>query len=129
MTIHKVKVSVLLEPVGTPDVVVICNDQRHELIVVEPLWIDFLYDKEQGPSSITVEHRNRQDNVTAVIIKAVKLNDLEHIQNIYQGIYYPNGMEPKRDNYVAWEGIWVLDFTVPVYTWMHQTQGLGWIYD
>ena len=33
------------------------------------------------------------------------------------------------ENYVDWNGIWVLDFTVPVYTWLHKVLGLGWIYD
>jgi hypothetical protein len=129
MTTHNVRVSILLEPVGNPDVVVSCGQQQQELIINEPTRVDFVYSQEQGPSRLTVKHRNRQDNTTAVIVKSVKLNDIDHIQNTYQGIYYPIGMEPRRDTYIAWEGSWILDFTVPVYTWMHITQGLGWIYN
>lgn len=129
MITHIVRVSVLLEPVGNPDVLISCDDQQQALIVTTPTWVDFVYTKEQGPSTLTVKHRNRQDNTTAVIVKSVRLNDIEHIQNTYQGVYYPTGMEPKRDTYIAWEGVWILNFTVPVYTWMHNTQGLGWIYD
>jgi len=129
MTAHNVRISILLEPVGSPDVVVSCDQQLRELIINEPTCVDFVYSQEQGPSKLTVQHRNRQDNTTAIIVKSVKLNGIEHIQNTYQGIYYPIGLELRRDTYIAWEGSWILEFTVPVYTWLHKTQGLGWIYD
>jgi hypothetical protein len=78
-----------------------------------------------------VELLDKQPNDpdTAVIVKKIKLNDIEHIQNTYQGMYCPNDKDPRRDTYIAWNGIWALEFSVPVYTWMHQVQGLGWIYD
>jgi hypothetical protein len=30
--------------------------------------------------------------------------------------------------YLSWNGTWTLRFDVPVFTWMHHVQGLGWIY-
>jgi len=129
MRTYAVRVSVLLEPVGTPDVAITCGGEIVEVILSEPTWFDFSYTQDAGPSQLTVEHRNRQDYVTAVIVKTVKLNDIENSQNIYQGMYYPNNMDAKSTNYVDWNGTWVLDFTVPVYTWLHKTQNLGWIYD
>ena len=132
MKTYKVKVEVLLEPVESPFVKVTCGDKTKTMqLVKESSWVTFNFIQPNGPANLTVEMFDKQptDTSTAIIVKAVKLNGIEHIQNTYQGIYYPNNIEPKRDTYIAWNGVWVLDFTVPVYTWMHQTQNLGWIYN
>ena len=109
-----------------------CGEETKTLrLFGTPSWVHFNFNQAAGPMQLSVEMFNKQPNdpSTAVIVKAVKLNDIEHIQHTYQGMYYPNGKEPVRDTYIAWNGRWVLDFTVPVYTWMHQMQGLGWIYE
>jgi len=132
MKSYPVRVEVLLEPVGYPTVEVVCNNQVKTMrLFREPSWVSFEFEQIAGPAQITVEMFDKQadDHTTAVIVKTIKLNDIEHMQNTYQGMYYPHGMEPRRDTYLAWNGVWTLDFTVPVYTWMHQTQSLGWIYD
>lgn len=132
MKSYPVRVAVLLEPVGRPQAKIICNDQVKTLhALIQPSWFNFEFEQMGGPARLSVElfDKHPHDPTTAVIIKQVKLNDVEHLQNTYQGMYYPTNMEPRRDTYIAWNGIWVLDFTVPVYTWMHKTQGLGWIYD
>lgn len=126
-----VRIAILLEPVGTPDVVIRCGSKKVEIKLSTSKWFYFEYTKEEGPDQLTVEHRNRlpSDGVTAVVVKAITLNDITHMQNTYQGIFYPVDKEPKRTDYVDFNGIWILEFTIPVFTWMHQTQGLGWIYD
>lgn len=126
-----VRISVLLEPVGTPDVVVTCGPECKELIITQPTWLQFDYTAPAGPDKLTVEHRNRKSNdgVTSVIVSKVKFNFVNCDKATYHGMYYPNGKESRRTTYVNWNGVWVLDFTVPVYTWVHQIQGLGWIYD
>jgi hypothetical protein len=126
-----VRVEVLLEPVGTPDVVVTCNGCTTELIVTESTWVNFTFTNTAGVEQLTVTHRNRKDNdgVTAVIIKSVKFNDIESPKIVYQGIYYPAGKESRCTEYIDFNGVWVLDFTLPIYTWLHQTLGLGWIYN
>jgi len=129
---YKVQVEVLLEPVESPLVKVTCGTEIKMMRLSNgPSWTIFEFSQVAGPSQLIVElfDKHPNDPTTAVIVKTVRLNGIEHIQNTYQGMYYPNDMEPKRDNYLAWNGGWVLDFTVPVYTWMHKTQGLGWIYD
>lgn len=132
MKYYPVRVAVLLEPVGTPMVKVVCNgDTKTMRLFNRDSWVNFEFQAPQGPTNISVElfDKKPDDSTTAVIIKSLRLNDIDHIQNTYQGMYYPYGMEPRRDTYIAWNGVWVLDFTVPTYTWMHKTQGLGWIYD
>lgn len=126
------RVEVLLEPVGEPFVKVSCgNETKIMRLANSASWVKFNFNQEKGNSQLLVEMFDKQPNdpTTAVIVKQVKLNDIEHIQNTYQGMYYPHNKEAVKDTYIAWNGVWVLDFTVPVYTWMHQTQGLGWIYD
>jgi len=129
--LYSVKIDVLLEPVGTPDITVSCQDQVYHAILKEPIWFKFDYEAQMGVEKLTVEHKNRNpnDGVTAVIVKTIKLNGIDHPSHVFQGMYHPIGLEPKRTNYVDWNGIWILDYTVPVFTWMHQVQGLGWIYD
>ena len=128
----RVCIEVLLEPVKTPQVTVTCGNETKNLKLSNgPLWVKFEFNQEKGPARLIVELLDKQPNDpdTAVIVKKIKLNDIEHIQNTYQGMYYPNNKDPSRDTYIAWNGIWALEFSVPVYTWMHQAQGLGWIYD
>ena len=132
MKTYKVRVEVVLEPVETPMVKVSCGDKTHSMKLSNGISITkFNFEQLSGPTQLTIEllDKHPNDPTTAVIVKSVKLNDIEHIQNTYQGMYYPTDMAPRRDTYLAWNGFWTLDFTVPVYTWMHKTQGLGWIYD
>lgn len=128
---YTTRVEVLLEPVGTPDVVVTCNSRTKELIVTEPTWVDFTFNNTTGPEQLTVTHRNRKnsDGITAVMVKSIKFNDIESPKIVYQGIYYPVGKESRRTDYIDFNGVWVLDFTVPIYTWLHEVLGLGWIYN
>lgn len=132
MNKHAVRVAVVLEPVGTPMVRISCGGEtKTARLFNKQSWFMFAFEQSAGPAQLSVEMFGKQpdDSTTAVIVKTVKLNDIEHMQNTYQGIYYPYDMEPRRDNYIAWNGVWKLDFTVPVFTWMHKTQNLGWIYD
>jgi hypothetical protein len=127
---YNVIVEVLVSPVEQPNIIVSCEDQTNSLVLVKPTWFKFEYNKPQGTSSLTVELKNKQANDahTAVIIEKVILNGIESHHHTYEGfLYYPN--QTKRDTYLDRNGYWQLNFTVPVFTWMHQVQGLGWIYD
>jgi len=132
MKSYHCKVEVLLEPIGYPTVEVICNNQVKTMrLFRESSWVNFEFEQIAGPLQLTVEHRDRapSDGVTAVEIKSVKINGIESPRILYQGLYHPIGMPARRTTYIDFNGVWVLDFAVPVYTWIHKTQGLGWIYD
>jgi hypothetical protein len=43
-----------------------------------------------------------------------------------QGIELPQVLT--NTNYLGWNGTWCLKFDVPIFTWIHQVQDLGWIY-
>ena len=35
----------------------------------------------------------------------------------------------KQITYLGWNGRWVINFTTPIFTWIHQIENLGWIYN
>lgn len=132
MKSYPIRVAVLLEPIGTPMVEVVCNNEVKTMrLFSTPSWVEFAFEHLPGPIQLTVEHRDRDpsDGATAVVVKSVKINDIESHKIVYQGIYHPIGMPSRRTNYVDFNGVWVLDFDAPVYVWLHKVLGLGWIYD
>jgi hypothetical protein len=77
----------------------------------------------------------------AVIIDRVSFQSVDHDFKIYSRYQpdYPEiwlqeqvslGQPPAREihsNYLGWNGKWFLDFQTPIYQWIHQRMGLGWL--
>lgn len=100
------------------------------------LWIRFLNKTDQD---------TRGDLDKAVIIEAIDFYGITSKSFVWQGVYepiYPQGwrdqiqqqgqiLEPRLryHNYLGWNGVWYLEFTSPIFTWIHQTENMGWIYD
>jgi hypothetical protein len=96
---------------------------------------------------LTIEFTNKTNEDTqdgldkAVIIEQLTFNDISNRKFIWEGVYKPVYPEPwaseqthlepllKNYDYLGWNGKWTLTFDVPVFTWIHKTQNLGWIYD
>ena len=86
-----------------------------------------------------------QDLDQSLKIHSLCINSVSDSRFIWAGIYrprYPNSWyyqqiekgiilddELTNIDYLGWPGTWTLDFTSPVFTWIHQIQSLGWIYD
>lgn len=80
-------------------------------------------------------------NDKAVIIEEIKLNQIADPKFIWIGQYTPVYPEPWASaqldlkptltnvNYLGWNGTWIMNFTIPVFTWIHQTRNLGWLYN
>lgn len=99
------------------------------------LWIQFL-NKTNDNSTALMDQ--------AVIIKNVKFEGLLSDRFKWAAKYYPTYPEPWaseqkindidlsieliNQDYLGWNGIWKLSFTVPVFTWIHTTDNLGLIY-
>jgi hypothetical protein len=97
-------------------------------------------------SVLTVELLNKTDVDTvngldkAVVIESVSFFGISDPKFAWAGIYKPNYPEPwasqqtdlkpllKNHTYLGWNGKWTLTFDVPVFTWIHRAQNLGWIY-
>ena len=72
----------------------------------------------------------------AVIVKELKFFEISDPRVVWAGVYYPEYPDHYPDKtyplpghgYLGWNGIYRLEFSVPVFTWIHQTLDLGWIY-
>lgn len=108
---------------------------------------------ECGDHALIVDFSNKGDQDTdivrnldkAVVIKSIDFFGITDPRFIWNGQYRPvypaqwaqeqhqKGIPLstvlKPHTYLGWNGTWKLDFSVPVFTWIHQTQSLGWIYD
>ena len=103
-----------------------------------------------GPHQLTVRFLNKKDQDTvvekgldkAVIIESVSFVGIESQRFVWSGIYTPQYPEPwysqqsspppaelPSHTYLSWNGVWKLNFTSPIFTWIHQIEGMGWIYD
>lgn len=114
---------------------------------------DINYHLSKNDHQLSVEFFNKHDKDTniitdldkAVIIDRISFNDIESNQFVWQGIYEPVYPEPwateqriqgvvlrqqlKSHTYLGWNGKWTLTFSMPIFTWIHKVESLGWIYD
>lgn len=92
---------------------------------------------------LSVEHFNKStdDSTTAVEIAGIEFFGITDPKFAWAGTYYPDypklwydqqeqppGAELPGQTYLGWNGVYRLTFDVPVFTWMHKTLNLGWIY-
>jgi hypothetical protein len=93
---------------------------------------------------LIVEFADRQDQ-EAVVIDRISFFGISDPRFVWAGTYEPVYPEPwatqqrnagvelaprlTAHSYLGWPGKWTLTFTVPVFTWIHKIQNLGWIYD
>jgi hypothetical protein len=103
-----------------------------------------------GEYVLDVEFHNKTDADTvdgkdkAVIIEQISLNTISSQKFVWEGTYKPvypklwakeqasRGiiLEPvlRHYTYLGWNGVWTLKFTVPVFSWIHHVENLGWVY-
>lgn len=144
---YPVKVSVSLTPIWhneQPLVRVGVPGNLKTLYLDKPTTFNFDYISVNN-SSLIVEFLNKTNVDTivdknldkAIIIEDISFFGISDPKFIWAGIYtpiYPEHLttQPKtltNVTYLGFSGQWKLDFTVPVFTWIHKIQDLGWIYD
>lgn len=88
-------------------------------------------------SMLQVEFLNKKSNDTvtelgldkAVVIESVSFFGITDPRFAWAGIYEPrHGGVLTPHTYLSWNGTWTLNFDMPVFTWMHKIQALGWVY-
>ena len=104
-----------------------------------------------GDHRIWINFLNKKDSDTqSGKDKAVKVSELSFFsitspRFVWQGTYepiYPQGWidqlkaqdltpQPRlhHHDYLSWNGTWFLEFSMPIFTWIHNVEYLGWIYD
>jgi hypothetical protein len=103
--------------------------------------IQLEFTADQGWLDILFFNKADSDATTAVIIDSIEFFGIADPKFVWAGTYRPDYPElwyrqqistPSTmltgTNYLGWNGRWRLDFGVPVFTWIHQTQNLGQIY-
>ena len=101
----------------------------------------------QGEHWLHVElyDKNDMDSTQSLQVKDIVLNDIPSDDAVYQSLYRPIYPEPWASqqvqqghtlspvltgvDYLGWNGRWSLKLEIPVFTWIHKIQNLGWIYD
>ena len=75
-----------------------------------------------------------------VVVDSVAIEGITTDRLKWSGTYTPNYPQPWADaqrnldqtlpgaTHLGWNGRWELPFTVPIFTWLHQKEHLGWIY-
>jgi hypothetical protein len=146
MTIqYPVKLSVVLNPVYHSEPILVnigIDDNITTVNLQDTATINFEF-ATTGSCTLMVELPDKQDQ-EAVIVESVSFFGIEDPKFAWAGVYEPKYPEPWASQqqsqgvvlkqqlvahtYLGWPGKWQLTFTVPVFTWIHKTQDLGWIY-
>lgn len=145
-TDHKVKLAIALTPViglAPPEVLISVPEKSYQNILNRDQRFEIEFTASTASwLKIELINKSNLDHATAVIIDKIEFFGISHPKFIWQAQYRPVYPEPwfsqqnpkppeivTNTNYLGWNGVWRLDFGVPVFTWMHQIQNLGWTYD
>ena len=138
VTEYPVKACIELRPVGSPWVRVTAPGHDQQFQLTELRKIDLLFSATES-AEVCVHQFNKAelDPYTAVEIVSVSFFDITHPKFAWAGVYWPSYPkhlhgEPQLlpgQTYLSWNGRWSLQFSVPVFSWMHRVLDLGWIYD
>lgn len=125
------------------------NDSVIDFVLTEPQEFELNFNANDN-GFIRVEFLNKIDADTivdqgldkAIIVDWISFFNISDPKFVWEGVYTPIYPEPwysqavekpakslKNSNYLGWNGTWQLDFTVPVFSWIHRMQSHGWLYD
>lgn len=136
-TEYPVELSLTLRPVGQPWVRVTAGSHTQTLRLTETQTLTWNF-AASAPFDVVVEQFDKavSDPDTAVEITDVSLFGISHPKFVWAGTYWPS-YPPHLSNqapsltaqsYLSWNGCWVLPISVPVFTWIHRTLDMGWIF-
>ena len=156
MTQHLVNLKIALRPVWhnePPEISLGIEDNKNIITLTETTEFDLNFECDEGDYTLNIELLNKKDSDTvpeknldkAVVIERITMFGISDPKFVWAGVYTPEypkkwAKEQKKagvvleqhltnHNYLGWNGKWTLTFGVPVFTWVHKTQNLGWIYD
>jgi hypothetical protein len=115
-----------------------------ELIISGSDFLKLSYDLSAGAQEFILDFHNKTDSDPdqALEIVSVSFEGFTLDRFRWNSRYYPVYPEPwaseqteplpeyqSSATYLGWNGRWILYFDVPVFTWIHKLENLGWIYD
>lgn len=134
-----------------PVLTISCHDHNHTISLDQSRTISFSF-ASTGTQQLSIEFINKKDSDNipekgldkAIIIEKISFFGIHDPRFIWLGRYRPTYPEPwaseQRElgnvlvpvltnvDRLSWNGTWTLDFDLPVFTWIHQQQNLGWIH-
>lgn len=148
--IYHTDISITLEPIWfnkPPNMRIGINDRLEEVVLEKETTFKYSYDDVAGSGKLQLDFFGKvmddtntttgQD--TAIIIKEITFNGIANPRFMWAGIYYPiypdwidHSAMPtiiSQYTYLGLNGKWVLNFELPIFTWIHKVENLGWIYD
>lgn len=142
-TEHLVKLTVALTPVlghTAPGVTISVPGHSITTQLTCARQFEFEFIDSEGWVKIELIQKSDQDQHQAVIIDRIEFFGISDPKFIWQGIYTPDypklwhsqqhpapAAQLTNTDYLGWNGTWQLNFSVPVFTWIHQIQNLGWV--
>ena len=150
-TDYPVKLDICLKPIwhdNPPELNIGIDNDIKKLILTETQTFHYEFTA-NNPVTLCVELLNKTDTDTvvdkgldkAVVIESVSFFGITDPKFAWLGVYRPEYPEPwasqqtdlkpllKNHTYLGWNGKWTLTVDVPVFTWIHRVQNLGWIYN
>ena len=145
-TNYNTEFSITIEPVygSLPPYVEVGLDGELEAFrLTQPHTCNFAVDLDVGTHKFSVALLSKPDSdpIQAVKITRIAFEGISADRMLWAGVYYPKYparwmMEQPHPlpttlpgaNYLGWNGLWELEFTVPIFTWIHELENLGWIY-
>lgn len=135
-TDHRVCMSLQLRPINQPRVLITAGGKTIDQTLTHTQEFDFDF-VARDQSVLKVHHVGKLDSdpTTAVEIVSVSFFSITDPQFVWAGVYtpdYPSHLTGPKElpgqTYLGWNGVWKLEFSVPVFTWIHQKLNLGWLY-
>ena len=141
---YPVKLAITLTPTcnkTAPDVLISVPGQSIQTTLWKTQRIELEFTALFGWIEVAFFNKPELDATMAVSINLVEFFGISDPKFAWQGVYTPQYPEPWYSEqlikpqqelpgatHMGWNGTWRLNFSVPVFTWMHQVQNLGWIY-
>jgi hypothetical protein len=121
------------------------DDLINTISVSNRTTIRISYPFTSGQNKIWISYNNKNYNECildqnldmAVEIESVSFESITLDRFKWAGEYrpdYPSDYPDKQPviksaTYLGWNGKWELPFTTPIFTWIHQLENLGWLYE
>ena len=147
-TEYLVKLAVSLSPIIghlSPEVRVSIPGQAIQTLLHCTKKFELEFTGTTGWLEIQMVNKEPTDQHTAIIIDKIEFFGIHDPKFVWQGQYRPEYPEPwaseqkstgivldsvlSNVTHLGWNGAWRLEFGIPVFTWIHQIQNLGWIHD
>lgn len=144
---YNIQICVEVEPIAVNNSPIIAygsNNNKPKIVKLERLTkLDFSNDYLFGENTIWIDFFNKKSNdpSTAIEIKYVIIEGIVVDRFKWAAKYTPKYPEPwastqtnlesviESATQLGWNGRWELAFTAPIFTWIHQLEHLGWLYE